>query len=105
MSKGREGQVVNFDNTSQYVVEVMPSGKRVTACLRGVAVPKSEVKANWNKLVPEDSIKGLLALIFYYGQNDVQPNDWLPSVSVGDIIRIGTDKRFEVMPHGFKDVS
>ena len=30
--------------------------------------------------------------IFYYGQNDNQPSVSMPSVSVGDVARIGEDR-------------
>ena len=44
----------------------------------------------------------LLELIFRYGQNDFQPKQ-VPSVSVGDVIRID-GKRFLVSAMGFKKI-
>lgn len=46
----------------------------------------------------------LLGLAFRYGQNDFQPSASLPSVSVGDIIRL-RDERWAVLPIGFKRVA
>lgn len=46
-------------------------------------------------------------LAFEYGQNDFQPQD-MPSVSVGDIIRVPAGeevRRFAVLPLGFKEVA
>lgn len=44
-----------------------------------------------------------LRLIFEHGQNERQPQDH-PSVSVGDVIRLGED-RYLVLPSGFKRLS
>jgi hypothetical protein len=37
---------------------------------------------------PDEELWGLLEQIFYYGQNDVQPNSDLRSVSVGDFVKV-----------------
>lgn len=42
--------------------------------------------------VPNDKVRSrdeLLEAVFYYGQNDFQPDTSSPSVSVGDVIEIG----------------
>lgn len=44
----------------------------------------------------------VLDLIFRLGQNDFQPKPY-PSVSVGDVIRLGT-WRYRVEPVGFSEV-
>ena len=46
--------------------------------------------------------KDLRDSIFKYGQNDFQPRK-MPSVSVGDVIRLG-GKKWRVEPCGFKEV-
>lgn len=54
----------------------------------------------------------LLGLVFHWGQNDFQPQH-VPSVSVGDVIRVKTIdaygnetglRRFAVMPAGFREI-
>jgi hypothetical protein len=49
-----------------------------------------------------------LAMTFHYGQNDFASRDdlaqRLPSVSVGDIVRLPDGRRFVVMPTGFREV-
>jgi hypothetical protein len=55
--------------------------------------------------IPDDQITGTdsdLDLIFYFGQNDFQPQQH-PSVSVGDVIRFGKRKVI-VAPVGFEDI-
>ena len=49
------------------------------------------------------TIKEQLDLVYYYGQNDVQPRP-IPSVSVGDSILLG-GKEYGVLPNGFKEVA
>jgi hypothetical protein len=52
--------------------------------------------------------EGLLDKVFYFGQNDHCVNgdllQKLPSVSVGDIIRLH-EKRYVVVPLGFREVA
>lgn len=49
------------------------------------------------------TINEVLELIFYWGQNDFQPVDGSPSVSVGDIIHF-LDTRYKVESVGFSEV-
>jgi hypothetical protein len=59
--------------------------------------------------VPDDELKGatdgqMLEKIFHYGQNDFQ-NQYLQSVSVGDIIKLRDGEYWMVLPTGFKQIS
>lgn len=73
-----------------YEVELRAYGG---GAIREVSVPESEM---WH------SDEQLLDLIFKYGQNDFQPRQ-LPSVSVGDVIRL-LDKKFLVKSIGFQEI-
>lgn len=57
-------------------------------------------------LVPDDKITGTdhdLESIFYYGQNDFQPQNH-PSVSAGDVVRFG-NRKVVIQMVGFKDLT
>jgi hypothetical protein len=62
--------------------------------LRQVEVPAAELAGC--------SIEEQLERVFYYGQNDFQPRP-MPSVSVGDVVRLG-GKRWRVASFGFDEV-
>ena len=67
--------------------------------IRQVTVPDLEVVGQ-----PQDVV---LAKVWYYGQNDFcvlsdQPQQ-LPSVSMGDVIRLPDGRRMRVLPVGFED--
>ena len=67
---------------------------------RTVDVPDEEITA-------ETTIKQKLELVFRYGQNEFQPQDY-PSVSMGDIIIMPQDevKQFYIVEgFGFKELS
>ena len=72
--------------------------------IRRVTLPDLQVAAR-DGYEPE----ALLGPTFQYGQNDFAlPDDMeqrLPSVSVGDIIRLPGGRRFVVMGAGFKEVA
>jgi hypothetical protein len=62
--------------------------------IREVDVPNEEVV--------EDT-DALLESVFYYGQNDFQPQQH-PSVSVGDVVELDS-KYYLVMGIGFKEIT
>lgn len=80
-----------------YEVEMHAFGK---GAIRKVTVPDSEIAL-------DRSIASTVQRVFELGQNDVCSAEdraqGLPSVSVGDIVRIA--RRYVVMPLGFKEVS
>ncbi len=60
--------------------------------------------------VPDDEIEnlpdsGILEKIFHYGQNDFQPQEILPSVSVGDIIKLRQHEYWMVLATGFRKLT
>ncbi len=63
--------------------------------LRIVKIDDSKIDFNDN-----DEI---LAAVFFWGQNDFQDLP-LPSVSVGDVIRLHDGRRFRVEPVGFREM-
>lgn len=62
--------------------------------IRNVEVPDREAAR-----LPEDK---LLEIIMHYGQNDFQPQK-IPSVSMGDIIRLD-GRRFLIVTFGFTEL-
>lgn len=78
------------------IVEVEMKAFCAPGTIRKVDVPDSE----WEKAAGNHRTQ--LDLVFHYGQNDFQPQQ-IPSVSVGDIIRISLG-RFKVVSFGFEDV-
>lgn len=60
--------------------------------------------------IPDDEVKlgavaeALAGLVFHYGQNDFQPQ-LICSVSVGDVIDLGEQGLWVVVPVGFKQVT
>jgi hypothetical protein len=60
-----------------------------------------EVEVDEQLMAPNDLDQNL-EKVFYFGQNDFQPRN-LPSVSVGDVIRMN-GKRFGVAMFGFKEL-
>lgn len=81
-------------------VEMHAFGKRQTedgeAPIRRVDVPGASWRLTTDELAQ-------LELVFAFGQNERQPLP-LPSVSVGDIVRLG-GKRFVALPFGFREVA
>lgn len=70
------------------------------------AIRRVEIPSEDKRLDPTN-FDALCGLAFEYGQNDFQRQN-MPSVSVGDIIRVprgDTFRRVAVMPIGFKDVA
>ena len=63
--------------------------------IRQVTIPDAE----WTSAKRREA---LLELVFYYGQNDFQPQP-MPSVSVDDVIRLDGE-RFRVDSFGFSPV-
>lgn len=61
--------------------------------IRTVEVPAEELTQDWKKDVER---------IYYWGQNDFQPQQ-IPSVSVGDIIRY-EGRRYLVKVVGFEEI-
>lgn len=71
--------------------------------IRKVTIPDAEIGTDDQfNLTTED----VLDLVFKWGQNDFQPQHNLPSVSVGDVIRIpdgcGGWDAYRVEPVGFR---
>jgi len=62
--------------------------------VREVDVPDAVV------LRERDSLESLLGLVYYYGQNDTQPQDHC-SVSIGDVIEMPDGKYYRVDSTGF----
>lgn len=62
--------------------------------VRTVEIPDDQ----WN-----DETNNRLGLVFYYGQNDFQPQK-LPSVSMGDVIRL-EDMKIVVQGIGFRSLT
>jgi len=69
--------------------------------IRTVDVPANKIPPN-RESTPE-LIEAICDLVFHYGQNDFQPRPF-PSVSVGDVIRIG-EARYRVEPVGFERIA
>jgi hypothetical protein len=59
-----------------------------------------EVRVPGEEMLKAGSVDDVLELVFHFGQNDFQPVQGLPSVSVGDVIRY-KNKRYEVDCFGF----
>jgi hypothetical protein len=89
-SRGMEDKAMA--HTVRVEVEMHAFGKHYTP---DGSVPTRIVELPAGEPITLDSV-------FKYGQNDFQPRE-LPSVSVGDIIRLN-GKRFVVMPMGFTEV-
>jgi hypothetical protein len=64
--------------------------------IRVVTVPRSAIREH----IKNKQTFEILEKVFYYGQNDFQPQE-LPSVSAGDVIRF-KDERFMVLSLGFR---
>lgn len=79
----------------KFIVELLAYGK--DGEVREVEI-KNLLKYDVRKAANE-----ILQLIYEYGQNDMQPQEH-PSVSVGDVIRLGEDRHL-VLPVGFKKLS
>ena len=85
--------------TRTFTVELHGFGERGRV-LREVDVPMALLDTI--PATDDVGLPGALGLIFHFGQNDFQPKP-MRSVSVGDIIRAGTD-RFIVKGMGFEQV-
>ncbi len=53
---------------------------------------------------PSPNEDGLLNQVFYYGQNDFQPQQH-PSVSMGDVIETASGKLYLIKAIGFKEIT
>jgi len=78
-----------------------------TGTIRIVDVPQNKIESAENDIPSYLKEKTVLELIFYYGQNDFQPQR-IPSVSVGDVVEMGNEdnpRYFEVNMSGFKEIT
>lgn len=76
------------------VIQGLMFGKLPGGIIREVTIP-DENKGN--------DVMVTLEKVFHWGQNDFQPIDGSPSVSVGDIVIHGS-KYFMVAPVGFREL-
>ncbi len=67
--------------------------------VRPVDVPTHEYEAM------KDDDLAVADSVYYYGQNDFQPNDHICSVSMGDVIELPNGNLYMVMPVGFEKIS
>jgi hypothetical protein len=81
--------------TVPFAVEMRSGG------IRTVDIPADKIPPN--RAASPALFDEICDLVFHYGQNDFQPRPF-PSVSVGDVIRLG-EGRFRVDPVGFTRVS
>lgn len=69
--------------------------------VREVVVPNSECDEAFDLPAP-DAVQRINELVFFYGQNDNQPSDTMPSVSVGDVLRTQGGSHFLCCTVGWK---
>lgn len=77
-------------------VELCGLGEEPPSPVRKVLIPDENIS-------PELTTPALLEMVFHAGQNDIQPQERVRSVSVGDIIRYN-GKRYTVDSVGFKEI-